>query len=102
MKMESAKFVFAKCQRFLKIFACETNPLYSRTHFRRTVHSQAAPTTCTAGVTIGAENTTIEVDEDAGSLEICLRIFDGELDRPVTVTGFTREGTATGKESKGL
>ncbi len=50
-------------------------------------------------VTIGLEDPEIVVDEDAGTVEICARILDGVLDREITVTLTTSDGTAVCKSS---
>ncbi len=50
-------------------------------------------------VTIGLEDTEIVVDEDTGTVEICARILDGVLDREITVTLTTSDGTVVCKSS---
>ena len=48
-------------------------------------------------VTIGIEDPEVEVDEDAGTAEVCVRVLDGELNREVIVTLSTSDGTAIGE-----
>ncbi len=50
-------------------------------------------------VTIGLEDTETVVDEDAGTVEFCARILDRALDREITVTLTTSDGTAVCKSS---
>ena len=50
-----------------------------------------------AVVTIGIEDPEIEVDEDAGTAEVCVRVLAGELSRNVIVTLSTSDGTAFGE-----
>ena len=45
---------------------------------------------------IGLEDPEIVVNEDVGTVEVCVRILDGELAREVTVTLTTSDGTAVG------
>ncbi len=37
------------------------------------------------------------VSEVDGVVEVCISVLDGELDREITLLGFTTDGTATGK-----
>lgn len=48
------------------------------------------------GVTIGLLHTELVLDEDVGTVEVCARILVGDLDRQITVTLSTSDGTATG------
>lgn len=47
------------------------------------------------GIIIGLTNTTFFVTEEAGAfVEVCARVFEGELERNAVVTLQTRDGTA--------
>ena len=49
------------------------------------------------GVTIGFENETYPSDEGQGSVEVCVRVIDGGLQRDVEVSLVTQDGSAVGK-----
>ena len=49
------------------------------------------------GVTIGFENETYSSDEGQGSVEVCVRVIDGGLQRDVEVSLVTQDGSAVGK-----
>ena len=51
---------------------------------------------CSTGVTIGFENETYPSDEGQGSVEVCVRVIDGGLQRDVEVTLVTQDGSAVG------
>ena len=48
------------------------------------------------GVTIGLEEPTYTVNEGDGTIEVCAVLTSGTLDRTVTVTLSTSDGSATG------
>ena len=50
-------------------------------------------------VTIGLEETTIVGSEDNGTVEVCISVLEGQLDRQFLLTGNTSDGTATSKTS---
>ena len=52
------------------------------------------------GVTIGFENETYPSDEGQGSVEVCVRMIDGGLQRDVEVTLGTQDGSAVGMQEK--
>ncbi len=49
-----------------------------------------------SGVTIGLEMTTYFTDETGGPLTICARMFLGNLERNLSVTLVSADGTAVG------
>ena len=49
-----------------------------------------------AGVVIGLENDTLSVPEDGGEVEVCVAVLQGSLQRTVTVSFSTSDGTAFG------
>ena len=51
-------------------------------------------------MTIGFDRPSYNVNETDMTVEVCARILDGSLERPVVVALFTSEGTATGKNNK--
>ena len=48
-------------------------------------------------MTIGFDRPSYNVNETDMTVEVCARILDGSLERPVVVALFTSDGTATGK-----
>lgn len=55
---------------------------------------------CSTGITIGFENETYQSDEGQGSVEVCVRVLDGGLQRDVEVTLVTQDGSAVGMQEK--
>lgn len=48
-------------------------------------------------ITIGFEETLITVEERTGFVEVCARVFSGQVLSSVTLLVFTTNGTAMGK-----
>ena len=53
-------------------------------------------------MTIGFDHPSYNVNETDMTVEVCARILDGLLERPVVVALFTSEGTATGKKQQAI
>ena len=50
-------------------------------------------------VVIGFEREMYSVEENAGEVEVCATVTEGDVGRPVTVVLESQPGTATGGES---
>ena len=48
------------------------------------------------GITIGMDETFIQVSEDIGVRQVCASITEGETEREIIVTLFSEDQTATG------
>ena len=53
-------------------------------------------------MTIGFDRPSYNVNETDMKVEVCARILDGSLERPVVVALLTSDGTATGKKQQAI
>ena len=49
------------------------------------------------GIIIGLDEVDISVTEDSGTVEVCASVISGDLQRSVSFTLTSNDGTATGK-----